>query len=114
MKNMPNQSHNPLSKFAVFSFILGIIALMPVVATLPIGNSESRLAMLFYAPLTGLVPGLIAVILGAMAKSKIRKGIQSGKVLSTAGITMGICGILFVAYLVIRMPFLFILPFIGD
>ncbi|OGM15958.1 hypothetical protein A2V56_05070 [Candidatus Woesebacteria bacterium RBG_19FT_COMBO_42_9] len=46
-------------------------------------------------PLLGVLTGIIAIILGAIGLSKIKKGGVGGKKLAIAGIILGVLGILF-------------------
>lgn len=70
---MEPQNNSPKSGFAITSLVLGIVS---------------------FIPLVGLLLGLLAIIFGIIAKSKIKKGLYLGKGLSTAGIILGVLGIL--------------------
>jgi len=70
---MNPQNNLPKSGFAITSLVLGIAS---------------------FIPLVGLLLGLLAIIFGIIAKSKIKKGIYSGKGLSTSGIILGVLGII--------------------
>lgn len=71
---MEPQNNIPTSGFAITSLVLGIIS---------------------FIPLVGLLIGVLAIIFGIIAKFKIKKGEYSGKGLSTAGIILGVIGMLF-------------------
>ncbi len=69
----PQSTNLPKSGLATASLVLGITS---------------------FIPLVGLLLGLLAIIFGIVAKSKIKKGLYSGKGFSTAGIILGILGII--------------------
>lgn len=53
------------------------------------------LGLISFIPLLGVLTGIIAIILGAIGLSKIKKGGVGGKKLAIAGIILGVLGILF-------------------
>ena len=70
---MEPQNNLPKSSLAITSIVLGAVS---------------------FIPLVGLLLGLMAIVFGIIAKLQIKKGLCSGKALSTIGIILGVLGIL--------------------
>lgn len=53
------------------------------------------LGFVSFIPLLGIFTGVLAIILGIIAKGNIRKGLETGKKKAAVGVILGILGILF-------------------
>lgn len=75
---------------AIASLVVGIVSLIPVIS---LGN------------IFGLLEGIIAVILGFIGASQIKKLSQGGKGIAVAGIILGFVGIVgFVLVILVLAP----------
>ncbi|GEM_PF-3311221 len=75
--NSPMYNSAPLktSGFAITSLVLGIVSLLP-------------------NPALGIPTGILALVFGILARSKIKHGLAAGGGMSTAGIILGIIGLI--------------------
>jgi peptidyl-prolyl cis-trans isomerase B (cyclophilin B) len=82
----------PLKKngLATASLIIAIVSIVPI---LSLGN------------IFGFIEGVVAVILGSVAASQIKKTNQPGKGMSTAGIIIGVVGSIvpFIVIVILRL-----------
>jgi len=76
------QGETKTSGFAITSLVLGIIAIFP-------------------NPFSSIILGILALIFGLIAKSKINKGSVGGKGISIAGIILGIIGIVMGIFMIV-------------
>lgn len=82
---------------AIASLIIGIVSIVPI---LSLGN------------IFGFMEGVVAVILGSIAASQIKKTNQPGKGMSIAGIITGVIGI--IAPIIVIIVLRILGPQIGE
>lgn len=88
------------SGFAISSFILGLVSLL----------------LLTFAGKLALLAAILALVFGVLGYSKIKKGLEKGKVLALVGITIGsiiiLLLILAIIALITNIPSIFPLSFL--